>query len=71
MGGDERGTRLLASVWSLTAAAAILLSIRVYCKIWRGRGLWWDDNLLIISMVSLNLCQGWVLTLCNANAASL
>ncbi|CAG9954764.1 unnamed protein product [Clonostachys rosea f. rosea IK726] len=50
---DERGTRLLASCWSLTAASAILLFLRVYCKLWRSRGLWWDDHLLIISWISL------------------
>jgi hypothetical protein len=48
---DDRGPRLVASCWSLTAAAAIFLAMRVYCKIWRGRGLWWDDHLLIISWV--------------------
>ncbi|KAL2205043.1 hypothetical protein CC79DRAFT_1370861 [Sarocladium strictum] len=53
--GDERGTRLLASVWTLTAVAAVLLGLRLYCKIWRGRGLWWDDHLLIIAMVSLTI----------------
>ncbi|KAK7420290.1 hypothetical protein QQZ08_010490 [Neonectria magnoliae] len=52
MAGD-RGTRLVASCWSLTIAAAILLFLRVYCKLWRGRGLWWDDHLLIISWVAL------------------
>ncbi|CAH0056297.1 unnamed protein product [Clonostachys solani] len=50
---DERGTRLLASCWSLTIASAILLFLRVYCKLWRSRGLWWDDHLLIISWISL------------------
>ncbi|KAK0391605.1 hypothetical protein NLU13_1105 [Sarocladium strictum] len=55
MAHDERGTRLLASVWCLTAAAAVLLGLRLYCKIWRGRGLWWDDHLLIIAMVSLTI----------------
>ncbi|KAL2837005.1 hypothetical protein BJY01DRAFT_221415 [Aspergillus pseudoustus] len=50
---DGRGTRLIASCWSLAAAAGILLALRVYCKLWRGRGLWWDDHMLIISWVSL------------------
>ncbi|KAH8734212.1 hypothetical protein BGZ61DRAFT_442291 [Ilyonectria robusta] len=50
---DSRGTRLIASCWTLTAAAAILLFLRLYCKLWRGRGLWWDDHLLIIAMVAL------------------
>ncbi|KAF6832375.1 hypothetical protein CPLU01_06200 [Colletotrichum plurivorum] len=50
---DERGTRLLASTWSLVGASAILLFLRIYCKIWRGRGLWWDDHLLTVSWVAL------------------
>ncbi|KAL4900478.1 hypothetical protein BDW74DRAFT_182809 [Aspergillus multicolor] len=50
---DSRGTRLVASCWSLAAAAGILLFLRVYCKLWRGRGLWWDDHMLIISWVAL------------------
>lgn len=51
MSGDG-GTRLVAACWSLTVAAAILLALRIYCKLWRGRGLWWDDHLLIIAWVS-------------------
>ncbi|OHE98243.1 hypothetical protein CORC01_06440 [Colletotrichum orchidophilum] len=50
---DDRGTKLLAVTWTLCVASATLLSLRIYCKLWRGRGLWWDDHLLIISMVSL------------------
>ncbi|KAH6673959.1 hypothetical protein F5X68DRAFT_174655 [Plectosphaerella plurivora] len=53
MDSDNRGPRLVAVCWSLTAAAAILLFLRIYCKVWRGRGLWWDDHLLIASWVSL------------------
>jgi hypothetical protein len=49
---EERGTRLLAACWALAAASAILLFLRIYCKLWRGRGLWWDDHFLIISWVS-------------------
>ncbi|KAJ4313845.1 hypothetical protein N0V84_009200 [Fusarium piperis] len=50
---EERGTRLLAACWVLAAASAVLLFLRIYCKLWRGRGLWWDDHLLIISWASL------------------
>ncbi|EEY21864.1 conserved hypothetical protein [Verticillium alfalfae VaMs.102] len=52
---DDRRTRLLAACWSLAAAAVILLSLRLYCKVWRGRGLWWDDHLLIASWISLSI----------------
>lgn len=50
---DERGTRLIASCWSLVAASGILLFLRTYCKLWRARGLWWDDHLLLASWASL------------------
>ncbi|KAI8281405.1 Satratoxin biosynthesis SC1 cluster protein 4 [Colletotrichum sp. SAR11_57] len=50
---DDRGGRLLAATWSLVGASAILLFLRIYCKIWRGRGLWWDDHLLIGSWAAL------------------
>ncbi|KAF5003893.1 hypothetical protein FDECE_9598 [Fusarium decemcellulare] len=39
----------------MTAAAAVLLFLRIYCKLWRGRGLWWDDHLLIASWVALSI----------------
>ncbi|KAK2012164.1 hypothetical protein LZ32DRAFT_510230, partial [Colletotrichum eremochloae] len=48
---------ILVSTWSLVGTSAILLFLRIYCKIWRGRGLWWDDHLLMTSLaiaVSIN-----------------
>ena len=53
--GDERGTRLNSVLWSLTGASAVLLSLRIYSKLWSRKGLWWDDHFLIISWVS---CAG-------------
>ncbi|KAK6217004.1 hypothetical protein QIS74_07118 [Colletotrichum tabaci] len=53
MADDDRSTRLLASTWSLVGASAILLFLRIYCKIWRGRGLWWDDHMLIVAWTTL------------------
>ncbi|RYC61879.1 hypothetical protein CHU98_g4328 [Xylaria longipes] len=41
------GVVLNAVNWTFTALAAVFLSLRVYCKLSRGRGLWWDDYLLI------------------------
>ncbi|KAI6778463.1 uncharacterized protein J7T54_000358 [Emericellopsis cladophorae] len=55
MGQDDRGAQILASLWSLTAAAAILLFLRLYCKLCRAKGLWWDDHVLILSWVSLTI----------------
>lgn len=41
------------SCWFLTALATLFLGLRIYCKRYRGRGLWWDDWVLIISWISL------------------
>ena len=35
--GDERGTRLNSVLWSLTGASAVLLSLRIYSKLWSRR----------------------------------
>ncbi|KAF4430925.1 hypothetical protein F53441_13935 [Fusarium austroafricanum] len=55
---DERGTRLLASIWTLCLISLILLFLRVYCKLWRGKGLWHDDWCLIVAWVSLAVSVG-------------
>ncbi len=40
-----------AAIWTLFGAATVFLSLRVYCKVWRSRGIWWDDVVLVISWV--------------------
>ncbi|KAH7304797.1 hypothetical protein B0I35DRAFT_382465 [Stachybotrys elegans] len=52
---EERGTRLIVSCWSLALLSGVLLFLRTYCKLWRGRGLWWDDHLLIAAWVCLSI----------------
>ncbi|KAI0815922.1 hypothetical protein GGR55DRAFT_630969 [Xylaria sp. FL0064] len=49
------GVVLNAVNWTLTALAAVFLSLRVYCKISRSRGLWWDDYVLIAAFITLLL----------------
>jgi hypothetical protein len=48
-------SRLLWAIWAFTVASAVFLALRVYCKLSRGRSLWWDDHFLIASWVS-NAC---------------
>ncbi|KAK4132124.1 hypothetical protein BT67DRAFT_407277, partial [Trichocladium antarcticum] len=31
--------------------STVFLGLRIYCKIWRSRGLWWDDLVLVISWI--------------------
>lgn len=44
------------SCWALTALAAAFMGLRIYCKKYRGRGLWWDDHVLILSWVCRLFC---------------
>ncbi|KAK3385828.1 hypothetical protein B0H63DRAFT_449829 [Podospora didyma] len=44
---------MLAAIWTLVALATLFLALRIYCKIWRLRKLWWDDWVLFISWVCL------------------
>ena len=48
---NEGGTRLVASIWMLSAVALFFLIFRCYCKHLIHRGLWWDDWVLIVSWV--------------------
>ncbi|KAH8728456.1 hypothetical protein GQ44DRAFT_675821 [Phaeosphaeriaceae sp. PMI808] len=42
---------VLAVCWIVTSLSAIFLGLRIYAKLSRRRGLWWDDYILIISWV--------------------
>ncbi len=44
-------SRLNWAIWSFTIAAGVFLGLRIYCKLSRGRSLWWDDHFLIASWV--------------------
>ncbi|KAI1660847.1 hypothetical protein F4813DRAFT_386257 [Daldinia decipiens] len=55
---DTLGPILNASNWTLTALAGIFLGLRVYCKLSRKRGLWWDDHILILAWACLLVAVG-------------
>lgn len=44
---------LYAGLWSLFTAATVFLALRVWVKISRRHGLWYDDYLLILCWVSI------------------
>lgn len=44
--------RVNAGIWTLFLAATAFLGLRLWCKIDRKHGLWWDDYILIASWVS-------------------
>ncbi|TEA20737.1 hypothetical protein C8034_v008183 [Colletotrichum sidae] len=49
-------SRILGSLWGMLAVSACFLALRLYCRAFRVRHLWWDDYLLIV---------GWTLLLCS------
>ncbi len=52
---DNAGPEANAVAWSLLGVAGVFLGLRVYCKYYGHRRLWWDDRILIASWVSLVL----------------
>ncbi|KAI0843255.1 hypothetical protein F5Y06DRAFT_254422 [Hypoxylon sp. FL0890] len=54
-----------AVIWVLISLATTFLGLRVFCKHKRGRGLWWDDWILIASWVVL-LASGIISSICVA-----
>ncbi|KAA8635303.1 hypothetical protein SMACR_01590 [Sordaria macrospora] len=50
---NPQGAKLLAIFWSVQAACTAFVGLRLYCKVIRGRSLWWDDHLLIIAWALL------------------
>lgn len=45
--------RLNIGIWTLFAGATVFLALRIWIKITRRHGLWWDDRILLISWVIL------------------
>ena len=48
---DDYGPQLNFTTWLLIGLSGAFLSLRIYCKFLRHRGLWWDDYILIVSWV--------------------
>ncbi|KAL1873597.1 hypothetical protein VTK73DRAFT_839 [Phialemonium thermophilum] len=52
---DDYGPQINFTLWFLAALSSLFLALRLYCKAWRHRGLWWDDHVLTAAWVSLVL----------------
>lgn len=48
---ESRGPEVDIALWSLTAASSLFLTLRIYCKSYKHKDLWWDDWILILSWV--------------------
>ncbi|KAI1073234.1 hypothetical protein LB507_010845 [Fusarium sp. FIESC RH6] len=48
----DYGRTIVAQSLSLLILSGIFLGLRLYCKVIRRRGFWWDDHVLIASWIS-------------------
>lgn len=55
---DDLGPQLNTTIWFLVTISAFFLGLRLYCKVWRRRGLWWDDYFLVASWVRSSPVSG-------------
>ncbi|RKL08250.1 hypothetical protein BFJ68_g9597 [Fusarium oxysporum] len=55
------GATIIAVCVSLTLLAGLFLGLRLYCKIIRHRGFWWDDYILIAAWICLAIGTGLVI----------
>lgn len=51
----DLGPTLLGVTWGFTAAASIMLGLRLYCRIKIINKFWWDDMWMSLSVVSVTL----------------
>lgn len=51
MAPNDYGPTMNTSLWTLVGISLLFMSLRMYAKITKHRGLWWDDWVLIISWV--------------------
>lgn len=48
----DPAVQLNVGLWTLFAGATVFLAMRIWIKVTRRHGLWWDDHILLISWVS-------------------
>ncbi|KAK7976875.1 hypothetical protein PG989_015338 [Apiospora arundinis] len=65
---DDRGPLINGVSWTLAAFSGVVLGLRVYAKLSRHRGLWWDDYIALFSwliqlvcviLISVNISHGF------------
>ena len=47
-------TEMNAGLWSLFMGATLFLALRIWCKVTKRYGLWYDDYILTVSWVSVS-----------------
>ncbi len=50
---EDYGPQLLYTIWFLTGLSGVFLGLRIFCKLWRHRSVWWDDYVLAAAFIAL------------------
>ena len=48
---DDQGPTILAVCWILVLIPALIVSLRMYCKVMLNRGFGWDDMVICLALV--------------------
>ena len=51
MDSEDNGPRILITTWTISGLSGVFLAVRLACKLWAKRRLWWDDYVLALSWV--------------------
>ena len=51
---NNKGPKLLQTIWILRSISTIVVGLRIYTKIRKTRRLYWDDALMVLALVSKN-----------------
>ena len=49
--GESHGPLARSILWVMVSVSAVFLGLRIFCKFFKNRRLWWDDYVLIASWV--------------------
>lgn len=55
---------IYTGLWILFAASTVFLALRLWCKLTRRHGLWYDDYVLLAAYVSTDATSSLYFTLC-------
>ena len=51
-GDVNRNTVLTCLSWALASLALTFVTLRIYCRVFITRNMWWDDWAIILTLVS-------------------
>ena len=54
-GDVNRNTVLTGVSWALASLALTIVTLRIYCRVFITRNMWWDDWAMILTLVSSRL----------------